>query len=93
MPCFKLNEVAERLDANERWLKARLVEDRQSPTPHLQFHHYIGTSPVWTLEAFEALKKALAQELRERRYYKGTGRPPTGWDRKSVPRKADPEGA
>jgi len=79
MPCFKLSEVAQRLDANESWLKSRINADRHSSNPKLQFHHRIGTSPVWSLEAYEALKDALAEELLARRQYRGMGRPTKGW--------------
>jgi hypothetical protein len=79
MPYFKLSEVAQRMDANESWLRNRINEDRRSSNPQLQFHHYIGTSPVWTLEAFESLRNALAGELHRRRRYRGTGRPAKGW--------------
>ena len=70
MPYFKLSEVAQRLDADESRLQSRLTEDRRSPMPRLQFHHDIGTSPVWTLDAFEALKQAIADEVALRRRYR-----------------------
>ena len=90
MPYFKLREVAQRLDANESWLKHRINTDRRSAQPQLQFHHYVGTSPVWTLDAFEALRKAIAAEIRERRRYKGTGRPTKGWAHRSRISRKEP---
>lgn len=33
MPYFKLSEVAQRMDANESWLRNRINEDRRSSNP------------------------------------------------------------
>src|SRR5262249_15595758 len=79
MPCFKFSEVAQRLDAHESWLQSRISQDRRSNSPQLQFPHCIGTSPVWTMDAFESLKRPIAGEADERRQYRGNGRPTKGW--------------
>src|SRR6185312_15012396 len=67
MPYFKLSEVAQRLNANESWLQDCINADRRSGAARLQFHHYIGRSPIWTLDACESLRRSLASELADRR--------------------------
>ena len=67
MPYFKMGEVAQRLGVKKYWLQGRLNADRQSSEPRLQFHHYLGITPIWTHDTFEALKAAMADELAERR--------------------------
>jgi hypothetical protein len=74
MPYFKLGEVAQRLGVKAYWLQARLVADRRSRQPRLQFHHYVGVTRVWTLDALESLRTAMAGELDEKHRRAGNGR-------------------
>jgi hypothetical protein len=78
MPYFKLSEVAQRLGVKEYWLQGRLVADRRSRHPRLQFHHYVGVTRVWTLDALESLREAMADELDEKHRRAGNGRPRQG---------------
>jgi hypothetical protein len=62
-----MGEVAQRLGVKKYWLQARLNADRQSSAPRLQFHHYVGITPLWTHDTLETLKIAMAAELAVRR--------------------------
>lgn len=67
MPAFKIDEVAHRLGIKMYWLQARLNADRRSSEPQLQFHHYIGRTPLWAADQLDALKSALADEIAGKR--------------------------
>jgi len=76
MPVYKMDEVAHRLGVKHYWLQARLSADRRSHRPKLQFHYYIGITPMWTHDQLESLQRAIADELgtkrRPARLEKGT---------------------
>ena len=74
MPYFRLSEIAVRLNVKEYWLQSRLIQDQRSPEPRLQFHHYLGTTRLWTHDALDALREAMADELATKRRSPGSGR-------------------
>lgn len=54
-----LDEVAARLGKSPRWLQSRLADDARCRAPELQFHHYVGRSPRWTENEYQALRQAI----------------------------------
>lgn len=56
--------VAARLGKSKSWLQYRLAEDRARFEPRLQHHHYIGRSPRWEENEYQALRAALIRKPR-----------------------------
>jgi hypothetical protein len=56
-----LQAVARRLRKTPSWLKAQMTADRGLPEPErrLQFHHYIGRTPLWSQVEYQQLRQAL----------------------------------
>src|SRR5262245_50727534 len=52
-----------------RWLQGRLAEDARRPLEkqRLQYHHYVGRTPLWTEAEFLALRQAIVAEDTEKR--------------------------
>src|SRR5260221_5155656 len=50
-----------RLCKSVSWLKGRLAEDRRRPPGEQRFqhHHYVGRSPRWTEQEYQALRAAI----------------------------------
>ena len=61
-----LATIAGRLGKSPRWLVGRLTEDRRRLVPRFQFHHYIGRSPRWDENEYQALRAALMKADSER---------------------------
>jgi hypothetical protein len=54
-----LEAIAKRLWKTASWLKAQLSADRGLPEPRLQFHHYLGRTPLWSEAEYQQLRQAL----------------------------------
>src|SRR5262249_14271240 len=59
-PLLKIADIAARVRKSERWLQQQLADDRRRPLgPRLQFHDYMGKTPVWNESQAHALVSAL----------------------------------
>jgi hypothetical protein len=68
-----LAQAAARFDKSARWLQTLLAEDLRKPEAdrRLQFHDYIGRSPVWTETQFQALRVAIKAHSAARKAAEG----------------------